>query len=142
AKGLFHRAIGESGGQFGPMTYLKEDRDKMPSAEKIGAAFAKVVGADSIKALRAVPAEKIVEVFNNDAEERKFRSQPNVDGWVLPDEIRNIFARGKQNDVPVIVGSNANEMTTLTVPAMVPKTIDEYRKRIESQYGEMTREFE
>src|SRR3989442_1683180 len=35
AKGLFHRAIGESGGQFGPGMYLKEDRDKLPSAEKV-----------------------------------------------------------------------------------------------------------
>ena len=142
AKGLFHRAIGESGGQFGPMTYLKEDRDKMPSAEKIGAAFAKAAGADSIKALRAVPAEKIVELFNNDAEGRKFRSQPNVDGWVLPDEIRNIFARGKQNDVPVIVGSNANEMTSLMTPLALPKTIEDYRKRVESQYGDAAKEFD
>jgi para-nitrobenzyl esterase len=114
------------------MTYLKEDRDKMPSAEKIGAAFAKAAGADSIKALRAISAEKLIEVFNNDPEGRKFRSQPNVDGWALPDEIRNLFAKGKQNDVPVIVGSNANEMTSLTVPATVPKTMEDYRKRVES----------
>lgn len=142
ARGLFHRAIGQSGGSFGPMTYLKEDREGRPSAEKIGEAFAKAAGADSIKALRALPAEKIVEVFNNDPEGRKFRTQPNVDGWALPDEIRNIFAQGKQNDAPVIVGSNANEMTTLTVPAMVPKTMEDYRKRIETQYGAAVKELD
>jgi para-nitrobenzyl esterase len=142
AKGLFHRAIGESGGTFGPMAYLKEDRDGRPSAEKIGEAFAKAAGADSIKALRAQPAEKIVEVFNNDPEGRKFRTQPNVDGWALPDEIRAIFAQGKQNDAPVIVGSNANEMTSLTSPASVPKTLEDYRKRVESEYGAMIKEFE
>ena len=136
AKGLFHRAIGESGGQFGPAMYLKEDRNKLPSAEKVGAAFAKAAGADSIKALRALSADKIVDVFNNDSEGKKFRTQPNVDGWVLPDEIRNIFAQGKQNAVPVLVGSNANEMTTLTVPATVPRTVDDYRKRIGLQFGE------
>jgi para-nitrobenzyl esterase len=142
AKGIFHRAIGESGGQFGRGTYLKEDRGGLVSAEKTGLAFAKAAGADSIKALRALSAEKIIDVFNNDAEGRKFRTQPNVDGWVLPDEIRNIFAQGKQNDVPVIVGSNANEMTTLTTPAMVPKTMEEHRKRVEAQYGEMAKEFD
>lgn len=142
ARGLFHRAIGESGGTFGPMTHLNEDRDKLPSAEKVGAAFAKAAGADSIKALRQVPAEKIVDVFNNDPEGKKFRSQPNVDGWALPDEIRNIFAQKKHNDVPVIVGSNANEMTTLTAPDLVPKTMAEYRTRIQSQYGEATTEFD
>ena len=141
-KGLFHRAIGQSGGSFGRGTYLKEDRGNSPSAEKIGAAFAKAAGADSIKALRALSAEKIIEVFNNDPEGRKFRSQPNVDGWVLPDEIRNIFGQGKQNDVPVIVGSNANEMTTLTPPATVPKTLEDYRKRVESQYGPVIKEFD
>src|SRR5215813_13404531 len=142
AKGLFHRAIGQSGGTFGPMTYLKEDRDGRQSAEKIGAAFAKAAGADSIKALRALPAEKIVDVFNNDPEGKKFRTQPNVDGWAMPDEIRKIFEQGKQNDVPVIVGSNANEMTSLTVPAIVPKTMEDYRKRVEAQYGASIKEFD
>lgn len=142
AKGLFHRAIGESGGQFGPGMYLKEDKNKLQSAEKIGASFAKAAGADSLKALRALPAEKIIDVFNNDTEGKKFRTGPNVDGWVLPDEIRNIFAQGKQNDVPVIVGSNANEMTTLTVPATWPKTVDEYHRRSEPLYGEAMKDFE
>src|SRR5437763_17094744 len=104
--------------------------------------FAKSAAADFLKALRAVSSDKIVEVFNNDSEGRKFRTQQTVDGWALPDEIRIIFAKGKQNDVPVIVGSNANEMTSLTVPAMVPKTLEDYRKRVEAQYGEMTREFD
>ena len=135
AKGLFHRAIGESGASFNRGVSLKD-------AEKIGVAFGKSAGADTLKALRAVPAEKIIEVFDKDNEGRKFRTVVNVDGWVLPDEIRSIFAASKHNDVPVIVGSNANEMTTLTVPAMVPKTMADYRKRVEAQYGEAVKEFE
>lgn len=142
ARGLFHRAIGESGAQFGPMAFLKEDRNKMTSAEKVGAAFARAVGADSLKALRAIPAEKIVEVFNNDPAGKEFRTAPIVDGWVLPDEIRNIFARGKQNDVNTIVGSNADEMSVFVPAALLPKSIEDYRKRIGAQYGEMSREFE
>jgi len=122
--------------------YLSEDKNKVVSAEKVGAAFARAAGADSLKALRALPVEKIIDVFNNDTEGKKFRSSPTVDGWVLPDEVRNIFAKGKQNDVPVIVGSNANEMTTLTVPATWPKTVEEYRKRTEPMYGEAMRDFE
>jgi para-nitrobenzyl esterase len=142
AKGLFHRAIGESGGSFGPMTHLKDDQNKLPSAEKIGAAFAKAAAADSIKALRSIPADKIVELATNDPEGKKFRTQPNVDGWVLPDEIRNIFGRGQQNDVPVIVGSNANEMSTLTVPAAVPKTIEAYRKAVGARFGEAAKDID
>ncbi len=142
AKGLFHRAIGESGAQFGPMAFLKEDRNKLASAEKVGTAFAKAAGADSLKALRAVPAEKIVDLFNNDPAGKEFRTAPNVDGWVLPDEIRKIFERGKQNDVHTIVGSNANEMSVFIPPALLPKSLEAYRKRVGSQYGEMSKEFE
>ena len=136
AKGLFHRAIGESGGSFGPMSHLKSDPGDGKSAEEIGQAFAKSAGADSISALRAVSAEKIVDLFTNDDEGKKFRTRPNVDGWVLPEEIRAIFAAGKQNDVPTIVGSNADEMTSLTNPMTVPRKLDDYEKRMREQFGD------
>jgi para-nitrobenzyl esterase len=51
AKGLFQRAIGESGSTFGPLP-------KLTAAEQGGVAFAKAAGADSLQALRAVPAAK------------------------------------------------------------------------------------
>jgi para-nitrobenzyl esterase len=86
--------------------------------------------------------QKIVELFNNDPEGRKFRTSPAVDGWVLPDEVRNLFAQGKHNDVPVLIGSNANEMTSLTSPAILPKTLADYRKRVAAQYGDMLKEFD
>src|ERR1051325_1826801 len=78
AKGLFQRAIGESGASFNRMAYLKEDRGGLPSAEKVGTAFAKAAGADSLKALREMPAEKIVALANDDPEGKKFRTQPNA----------------------------------------------------------------
>jgi para-nitrobenzyl esterase len=142
AKGLFHRAIGESGGSFGAMMNLREDKKNLVAAEKVGAAFGNAAGAKSLAEMRALSAETIVTVFSGDPEGSKFRSAANVDGWVFPDEIRGLFAKGKQNDVPVIVGSNANEMTTLTAPAMVPKTLAEYRNRITPLYGEALGEFD
>ncbi len=128
AKGLFHRAIGESGAQFAR-------NPRLADAEKSGVALAKAVGADSLKALRAVPAEKLLEV-------QSFRSGANVDGWVLPDEVRNIFAQKKQNDVPVLIGSNANEWTTLSSPAQFPKTLDDFHKRMEAQFPGMAKELD
>jgi len=82
AAGLFHRAIGESGGQFARTASLAE-------AEKAGAAFAAAAGAGSIKALRAVSADKLVSA--------QFRTGVNVDGWVLPADIRTLFAQRKHN---------------------------------------------
>jgi para-nitrobenzyl esterase len=128
AKGLFHRAIGESGAQFGRTPRLSD-------AEQGGLALAKAVGADSLKSLRAVPAEKLVAV-------QAFRSSINVDGWVLPDDIRTMFAQKKHSDVPVLVGSNADEWTTLGNVSTFPKTMDDFRKRVESQFPGLTKEFD
>jgi para-nitrobenzyl esterase len=128
AKGLFHRAIGESGGQFARTARLAD-------AEKGGVSLASAVGANSLKALRAVPAEKLNAI-------QAFRTGVNVDGWVLPDEVRTIFAQKKHSDVPVLVGSNANEWTTLSSAATFPKTIDDYRKRIEAQFPGLTKEID
>jgi para-nitrobenzyl esterase len=128
AKGLFHRAIGESGAQFAR-------NPRLADAERGGVALAKAVGADSLAALRAVPAEKILEV-------QSFRSGANVDGWVLPDEVRAIFAQKKQNDVPILVGSNANEWTTLSNPAQFPKTLDDFNRRMATQFPGLARELD
>jgi para-nitrobenzyl esterase len=120
AKGLFARAIGESGAQFARTQMLA-------AAEKAGVAFATAAGADSLKALRAVPAEKLASM-------PAFRTGVTVDGWVLPDDVRAIFAQKKQSNVPVLVGSNANEWTTLSNPAAFPKTMDEFRARMAAQF--------
>lgn len=131
-KGLFHRAIGQSGGSFGPGM-------KLATAEQVGVALGKAAGAESLAVMRALPAEKVIEAANRAS---GIRTVVNVDGWVLPEEIRAIFAGGKQNDVPVIVGSNANEMTSLTVPATIPKTVEAYRARIEAQFKDRSPEFD
>lgn len=128
AQGLFHHAIGESGARFARGLARTE-------AEQAGVAFAKAAGTDSLKALRAMPADTLVAIAN-------FRTQENVDGWVLPDEVRAIFSSNTHNRVPVIVGSNADEMTTLASPATVPKTLEEFRKRVTSQYGDSVKEFD
>ena len=128
ARGLFIRAIGESGGRFAAGYPLA-------TAESAGATFATAAGADSIKGLRGVAADKLVAVPG-------FRTQEVVDGWVLPDEIRHIFAAKKHNNVPVIVGQNLNEMTSLSGTAGLPKSMDEYRKRNAAQYGDKAAAFD
>jgi para-nitrobenzyl esterase len=134
AKGLFARAIGQSGGRFGRTPHLHEDRGSQQSAERVGAAYAKALGASTLADLRALPVDKLLA--------QPVRTQENVDGWVLPDEIRTLFAEKKHNNVPVIVGSNADEMTSLSGVANPPKTMEEFRARIAQQYGELAPEFE
>ena len=102
AKGLFQRAIGESGGAFGPLKKLQEVEDN-------GVKFASAVGASSVQELRGKSADELLKA----AVSASF--SPNVDGWLLPHDVYSIFASGNQSDVPLIAGSNADEGRSLTV---------------------------
>jgi para-nitrobenzyl esterase len=134
AKGLFHRAIGQSGGGFGSalgMAYPKAE------VEAGGEALAKaLLGTTpvSLAALRAQTGEAIMAVRSSD------RRAPNVDGWVFPDTIYNIFAAGKQNNVPVIVGSTADEWATLAGARAASTTDADYRQSVRDTYGSMADE--
>src|SRR5262249_51775293 len=59
ARGLFQRAIGQSGGFFEPPQIAPGF--VLKTAEKDGEAFAASLGAPTLAALRALPAEKILE---------------------------------------------------------------------------------
>lgn len=135
ATGLFVRAIGESGGRFYSTPDLRRDQGRFLSQESVGVNLAKALGAESLAELRKLPAERLAGAQN-------FRAMENVDGWVLPEPVGAIFAAGRQNKVPVLVGSNANEMTTLTPPASIPTTIEAHRERVARQYGERSAEYD
>ncbi len=141
AKGLFHRAIAESGHAFGPMRNLRETRYNQESMEKQGERIARGLGCagepDPPAAMRRLSAEKIMEIAKptlGTGGEEGYRFNPVVDGWVIPDEIALIFREGKQHDVPLIVGANANEGAIFMINSKV-KTIEEYRATLQTIYG-------
>lgn len=95
AHGLFARALMQSGVNIGKGMPLTE-------AEENGKRFAESLGAHSISELRKMPAEELLNAAPR-------RMGPIVDGWVMPQDVYSSFAAGKQNDVPLIVGSVAND---------------------------------
>jgi para-nitrobenzyl esterase len=135
AAGLFRGAIGQSGGRFSRTPHLTDDRGSQASAESVGLALARRLGADSLSALRQLPAESLVMVDG-------FRSQENVDGWVLLDEIRAIFASGRHHHVPVIVGSTADEITPFDLARTAPRTLEDFRRWTAQHFRELASEFE
>ena len=124
AKGLFERAIGESGANFAPLPTLA-------MAEQAGLRVAKSVHADSLAALRAKSAAEMMKANGELA-------RPNVDDWMLPEQVRAIFASGKQNDVPTLIGSNADEGTAFT-PASVKA--EAFKAQARSRYGDQADEY-
>jgi para-nitrobenzyl esterase len=104
AKGLFHRAIGESGGAFSsqglPFRTLEQSTE-------MGAKFAEeALSAKSLAELRAIPAQKVLDAA---MAAKTVRFAPNVDGYFLPQPVEAIFASGKQSDVPLLAGWNKDE---------------------------------
>jgi para-nitrobenzyl esterase len=119
ANGLFHRAVGESGGGFGSFGTVISKAEAEVVGEKFAAALAGGNTPPSLDVLRAKMGDEVMKP-------QVGRMAANIDGWVFPDSIYNIFAAGKQHDVPVIVGSNADETSTPTTLAEYTKAAREY----------------
>ena len=132
AKGLFHKAICQSGtsvGKFSPGKPLKE-------LEAMGEKFFARLGVDNEKdplaAARALPWEKIVEADSALIRELAMLGpaglwEAGVDGWFLPDTPTDIFKAGKQNTVPLIVCANLGELTgpgILVFPGLISDYLD------------------
>ena len=136
ARGLFHKAIGESLGIYSDPE-LKRAAHGMPSAEQIGTSFQKALGAADLKALRAMDPDTLTLA----APKAGFRSMGNIDGWVLTRQIVDTFDRKEEAIVPVIVGFNRGEQQTLGGPPKNPPAPDVYEAEIRKRYGDLAPEF-
>jgi para-nitrobenzyl esterase len=136
AKGTFHRAIIESsGGVARPLA----------DAEADGVRFAEAKGAATLADLRAQPWQEIVApVAAPAAAPPAGRGGGNlrfgivVDGYALPAPVSEIFAQGKQNDVPTLTGANADEGGAMPQPTI---TAQEFERQARQRYGELADEF-
>lgn len=124
ARGLFHRVIGESGGRFAITTTLAD-------AERNGERFATAItGVGTLADLRRLPAVQLNEFgTQNDA----FQSVANADGWVLPSLVYDTFRNGRQNDVPTLIGSNADEGSIFTSERV---TAASFREQTTRRFGD------
>ncbi len=68
-------------------------------AEEADQKFADSLGAHSLEALRALPADALLEAA---MKPEVIRFRPIIDGYFLPDYVRSIFASGRQSQVPLL----------------------------------------
>ena len=126
AKGLFHGAISQSGGSFGPprpTTFPGENLRRLPDAERAGEAYAKNAGAAGIANLRKLPADKLPAV--------RGLAWPIIDGWVIPDDQYKLYEAKRYNDTPILVGYNSDEGASFSPP----KTPEDYIAAVKARYG-------
>jgi para-nitrobenzyl esterase len=105
AKGLFQRAIGESGGLFEPLQLAP--KFLLANAERDGEKYAASLGATSLPQLRRLPASELIGNAGGIV-------HPVIEPYVLPVSPYEAFTSGQQNDVPLLLGSNAEEARALT----------------------------
>jgi para-nitrobenzyl esterase len=129
AKGLFVRAIGESGGALTPIPAFGPK--PLSIGEQDGAKFAQTVGANSISELRAKPAPEVLEAAIKKPITYGFGV---VDGYVVPEHPAKIYAQGKQNDVALLVGWNADEGSLFAARVKLPPDAPSYADRIRAQF--------
>jgi para-nitrobenzyl esterase len=122
SKGLFHRAINESGTRIGvtpPATALQAGQD-----------FAAAAGCSdqSAKCLRALTVE---QVLDHQAGIVKYVTDfPSVDGTVIPHTAFEAFSKGLFNQVPILTGLVADEQAFFLPEANTHKPLskDDFEK--------------
>ena len=130
AKGLFHGAISESGGSFGPSSRAPvpgENMRVLADAESSGVEFAKSAGASSQRELRAMSPDKLLET----ARRQRGMAWPIIDGWFIPDDQYRLYEAGRFNDTPILVGYNSDEGSSFS-PGGTP---EEYVAGVRKRYG-------
>lgn len=129
AKGLFHGAISQSGGSFGPTrptTFPGENMKTLAQAEADGMAYVNGFGASSVQELRSLEAEKLIpQGWSMPG------GWPIVDGYVIPGDQYELYKSGNYNDVPVLIGYNSDE--GLSFPA--GRSPEEYKAVVKQRFG-------
>lgn len=132
ARGLFHRAIMQSGG------YAVSEFRTLADAETVGEGLAAALGVadtdDVLAAMRAADSEHLRRIAVEDYTE--WVSAPNVDGWVLEEAPARVFEASHQAPVPLLMGFNRDEWTTLG-HYWPDTTLEGLREALRSNYGGM-----
>jgi para-nitrobenzyl esterase len=124
AQGLFHRAIGESGGALGSGT---RSMDSLAIAGAKHAAWAKEAGANTLAELRALSTEQILATT---AKKNGVRFGPVIDGRFLSKPVLDSFNAGEQAKVPLLAGFNRDEDASLAAGM----TAEKWQARAKQRY--------
>lgn len=139
ARGLFHKAIAQSG--FGRLKAVPVRGE----GERYGVAFAASVGVsatgpEAMRALRALTPAQIVAAPDAVAGQPGARPmRPMIDGVVVVETPEQAFAAGREHKVPYIAGNNSYEASLNPDIARTPEPTlaraGAFRDRLVALYG-------
>lgn len=130
SKDLIAGAIGESGAITGALPAVP-----LAKAEADGSKFVASLGVESLAALRAMPAQQILEPAYKGGFASVGRFPITIDGYFLPADPAIIYASGKQARVPLLAGWNSEELGWQPLFGSDQPTAENYRKILAKLYG-------
>ena len=147
ARGLFQRAISQSGGSMGPVKNgesLEMGLLSLPMAEMAGQKYLRKLGVDSIKAARALSANDIQSVETASELQHAMGQMstkkavtgitywPVVDGETLIGDGAALYEAGKFHDTPVLIGWNSDEGAMFVHTKASP---EEFETQVRANFG-------
>ncbi len=141
SRGLYSQAIVESGGVWSNGPAIIGYRTKA-DAEEYGRKFAESLGYSGPDAIWQMRNRSAFDLVNKtpyvwDSTFMGFHNvafKTTIDGWLIPEAPEEIFRQGKQNPVPLIIGSNVDEGTLLA--ANTNMTVEDYWQFLRDSFGE------
>jgi para-nitrobenzyl esterase len=139
SRDLFQKAMGESGAFFAGGTTGGLVPKRLSDAEQMGLEFAKSVGADSLAAMRAKPADELLQAAAK--RNRGFGFGVDIDGYFLSTDVPAIYAQGDQSHVPLLAGWNADEGKMLVLFNPLKPTAKSFAEQASTRFGDQAPEF-
>ena len=102
AQGLFHKAIGESGGAVGRNVLAYDALAEREAKDQI---FVDGLNVKTLAELRALPTQAILDASKKPG----VGFPPDVDGKFLKESVGDTYTAGKQAHMPMIAGWNTDE---------------------------------
>ncbi|MDY6922706.1 MAG: carboxylesterase family protein [Pseudomonadota bacterium] len=137
AHGLFDRAIAQSAYMISTPE-LRSSRYGDPPAEAVGVWLQSQLGLTNLAELRAMDPQTLT----TSAVQKGYHPWGVVDGDVLPEQLVEIFDRGQQAAVPLLVGFNEGEIRSLRALAPpAPADAAAYEAAVRERYGDLAEAF-
>lgn len=129
SKGLFTKAIAESGS----IVDNRKVVNSLEVSERLGLAVSEAAKMENIEDLRSLSATKILKIAS-EGNPRRFI--PTIDGYFLMEDPAVSFAKGKQAQVPLLSGWNANEVPSFALLRLRKATKANFDKALVRLYGD------
>jgi para-nitrobenzyl esterase len=131
-KGLIHGAIAESGGSILPSTIRPAMHLKQ--IEEVGLGFAKKLTCNNIQELRNKTANEILAASGMGL------VGPFEDGYVVPGSMYETYTKGKQNDIPTIIGWNLDDKI-MGMPVSAKQFVENIRKQFGTKADQLLAQY-